>query len=1020
MPRSADPSPAAAPTPRRRRFGLWAAGALLVLVVAGLCALVADELRTSRRQAAWLAELASRVHYEVLPGRSPAIRFPGEGPFDTRFGYHALPLLIDRLERQGFGVTAQARMSPALVRLVDQGLFPIYHEKTHAGLAVHDCGAEAMFEAPLGERRYQRFEAVPPLLVDALLFIENRGLLDDASPATRNPAVDWQRFGKALADQLGHRLGAAQGTSGGSTLATQIEKYRHSPDGRTATPGEKLRQMASASVRAYLDGEDTLQRRRRIVVDYLDTVPLAAQAGFGEVHGIGDGLWAWYGRDFAEFNERLAAPLGGDPLLEQPRARAFKQALSLMIAQRRPSHYLRDGHEDLARMTDSYLRVMAQSGVISAELRDAALAETLERRKGVEAERPASFVERKAANAVRARVQELLGMGRAYDVDRLDLTVGSTLDAAAQQSATELLRGLARPEGARAAGLYGHRLLRPGDDPSRIAFSFTLFQRSERGNLLRVQADNLDQPFDLNEGARLDLGSTAKLRTLVTYLELVAQLHERWKGLPATELEQVPLARRDAIGRWARDHLLRATDKRLETMLDAAMGRPYSASPGEVFLTGGGLHRFDNFDHDDDGRRMSVREAFTRSVNLVFIRLMRDIVQHVMARDDADNAALLEDAGDPKRRAFLVRFADKEGTAFLSRFYRKYAGKRAEEAQELLLGSTRAHPRRLAAALWGVDPQAGTARLAEVLARRVPAADRSPEALAVLHEKLGPGRWSLPDRGYLAAMHPLELWLVAHLRRHPEATLGEVIAASREQRQEVYGWLFKTRRKPAQDARIRQLLEADAFAEVHRMWRRLGYPFESLTPSYASAIGASGDRPSALAELMGIVVNRGVRRPATRVASLHFARATPYETRLEQRATAAERVLPVEVAEAVRRAAIDVVDHGTAKRLKGALAGPDGRAVDIGAKTGTGDHRVEVHGAGGRLVSSRIVGRSATLMFLIGDRWYGTIMANVREPYAADYKFTSALVVQVMKAMAPALREILDGGRCRAADDSRT
>jgi len=247
-----------------------------------------------------------------------------------------------------------------------------------------------------------------------------------------------------------------------------------------------------------------------------------------------------------------------------------------------------------------------------------------------------------------------------------------------------------------------------------------------------------------------------------------------------------------------------------------------------------------------------------------------------------------------------------------------------------------------------------------------------------------------------------------------------VIAASREQRQEVYGWLFKTRRKPAQDARIRQLLEADAFAEVHRMWRRLGYPFESLTPSYASAIGASGDRPSALAELMGIVVNRGVRRPATRVASLHFARATPYETRLEQRATAAERVLPVEVAEAVRRAAIDVVDHGTAKRLKGALAGPDGRAVDIGAKTGTGDHRVEVHGAGGRLVSSRIVGRSATLMFLIGDRWYGTIMANVREPYAADYKFTSALVVQVMKAMAPALREILDGGRCRAADDSRT
>ena len=48
-------------------------------------------------------------------------------------------------------------------------------------------------------------------------------------------------------------------------------------------------------------------------------------------------------------------------------------------------------------------------------------------------------------------------------------------------------------------------------------FSFTLFERSNGANLLRVQTDNVDRPFDLNEGARLDLGSTAKFRTLVTY-----------------------------------------------------------------------------------------------------------------------------------------------------------------------------------------------------------------------------------------------------------------------------------------------------------------------------------------------------------------------------------------------------------------------------------------------------------------------------------------------------------------------
>ena len=65
-----------------------------------------------------------------------------------------------------------------------------------------------------------------------------------------------------------------------------------------------------------------------------------------------------------------------------------------------------------------------------------------------------------------------------------------------------------------------------------------------------------------------------------------------------------------------------------------------------------------------------------------------------------------------------------------------------------------------------------------------------------------------------------------------------------------------------------------------RAWRRLGYPFDSLTPSYATALGASGDRPAALAELMGIIVNRGMRLPVERVGALQFARGTPYETRL--------------------------------------------------------------------------------------------------------------------------------------------
>jgi membrane peptidoglycan carboxypeptidase len=130
----------------------------------------------------------------------------------------------------------------------------------------------------------------------------------------------------------GHRTG------GGSTLATQIEKYRHSPEGRTGSMPDKLRQMVSATLRAYQQGEDTTEVRRQIVVDYLNTVPLSARTGFGEVNGIGDGLWVWYGRDFADVNRVLLGKLDAPGA-----ALAYKQALSLLIAQRRPSHYLGDG-----------------------------------------------------------------------------------------------------------------------------------------------------------------------------------------------------------------------------------------------------------------------------------------------------------------------------------------------------------------------------------------------------------------------------------------------------------------------------------------------------------------------------------------------------------------------------------------------------------------------------------------------------------------------------------------------------
>ena len=291
---------------------------------------------------------------------------------------------------------------------------------------------------------------------------------------------------------------------------------------------------------------------------------------------------------------------------------------------------------------------------------------------------------------------------------------------------------------------------------------------------------------------------------------------------------------------------------------------------------------------------------------------------------------------------------------------------------------------------------------------RFPGSTLSENDLASMYHRYAVDKFNLHDRGYLARIHPLELWLVAYLRQHPGANLTQVVDASRAERQAVYQWLFKSRAKSAQDSRIRTLLEMEAFTEIHKHWKRLGYPFGSLVPSYATSIGVSGDRPAALAELMGIIVNGGVRLPTSRIEELHFASATPYETIMRRASQQPERVMKPEVAAALKDALTEVVDNGTARRLRGSFKLHDNTELKVGGKTGTGDNRVEVFGAGGQLVRSRSVSRTATFVFFIGDRYFGVITAYVPGQSAQNYNFTSALPVQILKNLAPDLNPYLD------------
>ncbi len=1002
---SAPDMPAAA---RKRRGPRWVLIGLILVLLSFAAWWAWQETRTYEMQAQFFAKLAKKLTYKVEPGPSSSIRFPHDSPYDERLGYANLPDFLTRLQARDYAIAAQARISPKMAEMADRGYFATYREKTTVGLSISDCRRQPLFTAGYPERFYTGFADAPLILINSLLFIENRELLDTKYPK-RNPAIEWDRLSKAILDKSINKIGGGHRSPGGSTLATQIEKYRHSPEGRTSSLSEKLRQMVSASLRAYQGGEDTTTVRRQIVVDYLNSVPLSAKPGYGEVNGIGDGMWVWYGRDFREINQALKGNL------DQPgSALAYKQALSLLIAQRRPSHYLDEGGADLEQLTNSHLRVLAQSGVIPAALRDAALKVKLQPtgntgKAGNTAAPADSFVTRKATNAVRTHLAGLLGDARLYNLDRLDLSVVSTLDAEAQKAVTAVLRNLRDPEMAKAAGLTGKGMLGNGD-PANVVYSFTLLEKGANANYLRLQTDNFDQPLDINDGAKLDLGSTAKLRTLVTYLDIVAQLHKRFGALDKVALGKVVIDPKDHLSHWAIAYFQGGGARDLPAMLNAAMERKYSANTGEGFFTGGGLHYFGNFKKEDNLRILTVRESLRNSVNLPFVRLMRDVVYFYMFQTPGSSATLLADANNPRRAEYLSRFADREGREFLRRFYAKYKGKTAREAETALLASLRPTPLRLANVHRTIAPEATPAQFEAFLNQNLASKNEvNSERAAKMYQQYSPGNMSLADRGYLATIHPLELWMVGFLRKNEGATLTQVVAASTKERQMVYEWLFKTHRKHAQDKRIAGLLEVEGFLEIHRQWKRMGYPFESLTPSYASALGASADRPAALAELMGIIVNGGVRKPSQRINSLHFAAGTPYETLLKHSSHGAgEQVLAPEVARVVADAVRDVVAQGTAKRARAAFVGRDGVNIPVGGKTGTGDQRFDVYGAGGRLIESRFVNRSATFVFNIGERFFGSMTAYVHGPQAEKYDFTSALPVQLLTVLAPSLMPLVE------------
>ena len=172
------------------------------------------------------------------------------------------------------------------------------------------------------------------------------------------------------------------------------------------------------------------------------------------------------------------------------------------------------------------------------------------------------------------------------------------------------------------------------------------------------------------------------------------------------------------------------------------------------------------------------------------------------------------------------------------------------------------------------------------------------EDLANLYDKYAIDRFNLNDRGYIASVHPLELWTLNYLRE-PSATRRSTRFRKRAATcvcRRIRGSSRRviTRRRIAASNGWSKLRAYDA---IGKSWQALGYPFATLTPSYAAAIGASGDRPAALAQLIGVIANDGNKVPTESLTATRLRERHAVRNALQRAAVAPQQQLSPEIAE---------------------------------------------------------------------------------------------------------------------------
>ncbi len=181
----------------------WLLGLIAAALLGVLAYFASIEMQTSRLQARYLAGLDRGISFAVKPGRQGTVISFSEQRLERALttsgsATHCclVPATPDRARFRG--LAERATPNDALSRR-RRFVSAVSGKRSRRPATVRRHG-RAAFQRTYPHRSTTSFDAIPPLIVNSLLFIEDRELLDPNQP-NRNPAIDWGRFGHALLDQ---------------------------------------------------------------------------------------------------------------------------------------------------------------------------------------------------------------------------------------------------------------------------------------------------------------------------------------------------------------------------------------------------------------------------------------------------------------------------------------------------------------------------------------------------------------------------------------------------------------------------------------------------------------------------------------------------------------------------------------------------------------------------------------------------------------------------------------------------